>query len=53
MGIIYVKNHQVLDLPFFFMFHLPLRLLYGLATFEENAVGDYLGDCSRPDMGNL
>jgi hypothetical protein len=38
MGIICIKNHLVLDLPFSFMFHLLLRLLYGLAALEEDAV---------------
>jgi hypothetical protein len=35
------------------MFYLPSRLLYDLAALEEDAVGDYLGDCSRPDMDNF
>jgi hypothetical protein len=35
------------------MFYLPLRLLYDLATLEEDAVEDYLGDCSGPDMDNF
>jgi hypothetical protein len=43
MSIIYVKNHQALDLPFSFMFHLSLRLLYSLTTLEEDIVGANLG----------
>ena len=53
MGIICVKSHQVLNLPFFFMFHLSLQLLYGLAALEEDAVEADLGVSSRLDSGDL
>jgi hypothetical protein len=53
MGIICVKNHKVLDLPFSFMFHLPLRLLYGLAALEEDAVGADLDANSGLDPCDL
>ena len=53
MGIIYVKSHKVLDLHFFFMFHLSLRLLYGLATLKEDAVRVDLGVSSGLDPGDL
>jgi hypothetical protein len=53
MSIIYVKNHSVLDLPFSFMFHLSLRLLYSLATLEEDAVGADLDASSGLDLYDL
>jgi hypothetical protein len=53
MGIICVKNHYVLHLPFSFMFHLPLRLLYSLATLEEDAVEADLGGSSGLDLCDL
>jgi hypothetical protein len=27
--------------------------LRGLVTLDRDAVGDYLGDCSEPDIGNI
>jgi hypothetical protein len=51
MGIIYVK--KVLDLPFLFMFHLPLCLLYGLAALKEDAVGADFGVSSGLDPYDL
>ena len=35
------------------MFHLPLRLLYGLAALEDDAVGADLGVSSGLDLGDL
>jgi hypothetical protein len=35
------------------MFHLPLRLLYGLAALEEDAIGADLGTSSRLDPCDL
>jgi hypothetical protein len=35
------------------MFHLPLRLLYGLAALEEDAVGVDLGASSELDPYDL
>ena len=35
------------------MFHLPLRLLYGLAALEEDDVGADLGVSLGPDPGDL
>jgi hypothetical protein len=35
------------------MFHLPLRLLYGLAALEEDAVRADLGASSELDPCNL
>jgi uncharacterized protein YceK len=46
MSIICVKNHKVLDLPFSFVFHLPLRLLYSLDALEEDVVRADLGASS-------
>jgi hypothetical protein len=42
-----------LRLIIFFMFHLSLRLLYGLAALEEDAVGTDLGASSELDPCNL
>ena len=44
MGIIRVKNHQVLDLPFYLCFPLHYEYLRGLAALGEDAVGVDLGD---------
>jgi hypothetical protein len=35
------------------MFHLPLRLLYGLAALKENAIRANLGASSGLDPCNL
>jgi hypothetical protein len=53
MGIICVKNHKILYLPFSFVFHLPLQLLYGLAALEEDAVGVDLSANSGLDPCDL
>ena len=53
MDIICIKNHYVLNLPFSFMFHLALQLLYGLAALEEDTVRAHLGVSLRLDSGDL
>ena len=53
MGIIYIKNHQVLDLPFYICFPHHYKYLCGLATLEEDAVRASLGDCVGSDMGHF
>ena len=35
------------------MFHLPLRLLYGLAALEEDVIGANLGVSLGLDLGDL
>jgi hypothetical protein len=52
MGIICDKNYYVLDLPYSFIFNLPLRLLYGLAALEEDVVEANLGASSGLDPCN-
>ena len=50
MGIIFVNNHYVLDLPhFIYVFPYHYEYLHGLATLDEDANGANQGNSTRLD----
>ena len=53
MSIICIKNHEVLDLPFYLCFPHHYEYLHGLTALEEDAVGANLGGCVGSDTGHF
>jgi hypothetical protein len=51
MSIICIKNHYVLDLPFYLCFSHHYEYLYDLVALGEDAVETNLGDCTGFDSG--